>query len=47
MAGAVRQPIDVRSLSDYLKTNLPEIELPITLKQVGLRHRELSTANFR
>ncbi len=36
MAGAVRQPIDVVLLSSFLETNLPEIQLPISLKQVGI-----------
>lgn len=41
MAGAVRQPIDVTSLSKYLATTLPdEIQLPISLKQVGLTQRQ-------
>ena len=34
MAGAVRQPIDVGSLSKYIERNVPEIELPIIVKQV-------------
>lgn len=34
MAGAVRQPIDINSLSKYIEENIPEIELPIYVKQV-------------
>lgn len=34
MAGAVRQPINVASLSAYIEKNVAEIELPISLKQV-------------
>ena len=40
MAGAVRQPIDVGSLSKYLEGHVREIQLPISLKQVGLFHRK-------
>ncbi|MCJ1479774.1 hypothetical protein MMC13_008460 [Lambiella insularis] len=35
MAGPVRQPIDVHSLSRYLEQNNPEIKLPISIKQFG------------
>lgn len=34
MAGAVRQPIDICSLSTYLENNVPEVQLPISIKQV-------------
>ncbi len=34
MAGPVRHPIDVAKLEAYLKTNVPEIELPLQVKQV-------------
>jgi aminoglycoside phosphotransferase (APT) family kinase protein len=34
MAGAVRQPIDVKSLERYIVQNVPEIQLPIDVKQV-------------
>lgn len=37
MAGTIRQPIDVASLSTYLEKNLPDIRLPIGLKQVHPR----------
>ena len=40
MAGAVRQPIDIASLSSYLGKNVHEIQLPISVKQV------LSSADF-
>lgn len=33
MAGAVRQPIDVESLSKYLSLQVPRIKLPIQMKQ--------------
>lgn len=33
MAGAVRQPVDVDSLSTYLGHNVPTIKLPIRIKQ--------------
>ncbi|KAL9098246.1 MAG: hypothetical protein Q9163_006064 [Psora crenata] len=35
MAGAVRQPIDVGTLSRYLEQNVPEIKLPVDVKQFG------------
>ncbi|MCJ1257264.1 hypothetical protein MMC24_005089 [Lignoscripta atroalba] len=35
MAGAVRQPIDVTSLSAYIEKTIPEIKLPISIKQFG------------
>ncbi|KAF9736026.1 hypothetical protein PMIN06_002565 [Paraphaeosphaeria minitans] len=35
MAGAVRQPIDVASLERYISSNVPEIALPIEVKQFG------------
>jgi hypothetical protein len=35
MAGTVRQPINVDSLSKYIEENVPEIELPIIVKQVS------------
>ena len=35
MAGAVRQPIDLGSLGTFIKNNVPEIRLPIELKQFG------------
>jgi hypothetical protein len=35
MAGKVRQPINVEALEDYLHLRVPEIELPIELKQVS------------
>lgn len=34
MAGAVRQPIDVASLSSYIAQRVPDIQLPISVKQV-------------
>ncbi|KAF2132611.1 APH-domain-containing protein [Dothidotthia symphoricarpi CBS 119687] len=35
MAGNVRQPIDVASLERYVEANVPEITLPIDVKQFG------------
>ena len=34
MAGPVRQPIDVAALERYLGEHVPEIELPLDVKQV-------------
>jgi hypothetical protein len=36
MAGAVRQPIDIPSLERYISQNVPEIKVPIDVKQVLL-----------
>ncbi|KAF2498390.1 APH-domain-containing protein [Lophium mytilinum] len=35
MAGVVRQPIDVASLERYISANVPEIQVPIDVKQFG------------
>lgn len=35
MAGPVRQPIDISSLSRYLEEHVPEINLPVTIQQFG------------
>lgn len=35
MAGTVRQPIDIASLERYITTNVPEIVVPIEVKQVS------------
>jgi hypothetical protein len=34
MAGNVRQPIDVASLERYITANVPEIKVPLDVKQV-------------
>jgi hypothetical protein len=34
MAGIVRQPIDIPSLERYISKNVPEIKIPIDVKQV-------------
>lgn len=34
MAGNVRQPIDIASLERYIAANVPEIAVPIDVKQV-------------
>ena len=38
MAGTVRQPINIPSLSSYLEKNVADIKLPIGLKQVLPHH---------
>ncbi|EKD20744.1 putative aminoglycoside phosphotransferase [Drepanopeziza brunnea f. sp. 'multigermtubi' MB_m1] len=35
MAGVVRQPIDVQSLERYIAQNVPQIKVPIDVKQFG------------
>ncbi|KAF2662915.1 APH-domain-containing protein [Lophiostoma macrostomum CBS 122681] len=35
MAGIVRQPIDVASLERYITANVPEIKVPVDIKQFG------------
>jgi hypothetical protein len=35
MAGPVRQPIDVASLAGYIASKIPEIALPLEIKQFG------------
>lgn len=35
MAGPVRQPIDIASLERYIASNVPEIAVPIEVKQFG------------
>lgn len=35
MAGPIRQPIDIEALSKYIDKTVPEIELPIDVKQVN------------
>jgi hypothetical protein len=35
MAGRVRQPIDVGSLERWVSKNVPQIEVPLDVKQVG------------
>jgi hypothetical protein len=34
MAGNVRQPIDIASLERYVAANVPEIQVPLDVKQV-------------
>lgn len=41
MAGAVRQPIDVPSLSDYIGHEVHDIKLPVSIKQVRSQLYEL------
>jgi hypothetical protein len=35
MAGAIRQPIDIAALQRYIEQNVPQIQTPIEVKQVG------------
>ena len=42
MAGSVRHPIDMRALERWIEKNIPEIEVPLQIKQVGEIH--LTTA---
>jgi aminoglycoside phosphotransferase (APT) family kinase protein len=35
MAAAIRQPIDIESLSRFIDRNVPEIKTPIDVKQFG------------
>jgi hypothetical protein len=37
MAGQVRQPIDIASLERYVAANVPEIQVPLDVKQVMRR----------
>lgn len=34
MAGRVRHPIDMRALERWIEKNIPEIEVPLEIKQV-------------
>lgn len=34
MAGRVRHPIDIKSLEAYITKNVPEIQVPLDVKQV-------------
>ena len=36
MAGAIRQPIDLAALERYIDSHVKEIQVPISVKQVGL-----------
>jgi hypothetical protein len=46
MAGAVRQPIDIASLERYISNNVPEIKVPIDVKQVRWLKHEKSWSSF-
>ena len=37
MAGRVRQPIDVKALEAYITKTVPEIKVPLDVKQVSSR----------
>jgi hypothetical protein len=37
MAGRVRQPIDTRGLEAWISRNVPQIEVPLEVKQVRSR----------
>ncbi len=41
MAGRVRHPIDVKALEAYISKNVPEIKVPLDVKQVGGRARSV------
>jgi hypothetical protein len=34
MAGPVRQPIDIKRLEEYISEKVPEISIPLSIKQV-------------
>lgn len=36
MAGAIRQQIDIPALERYIQSNVPQIKVPIEVKQVRL-----------
>jgi hypothetical protein len=36
MAGAVRQPIDIASLERFISSNVPQIKVPVDVKQVRI-----------
>jgi len=36
MAGPVRQPIDIKNLERYISENVPEISIPLSIKQVNI-----------
>lgn len=42
MAGAVRQPIDIAALERYIQQTVPEIKVPIDVKQVRQGSLKLS-----
>jgi hypothetical protein len=35
MAGQIRQPIDIKALEHYITNNVPDIQIPIDVKQVS------------
>lgn len=35
MAGAIRQPIDIASLERFIANNVPDIKVPVDVKQVS------------
>jgi len=35
MAGAIRQPIDIKALERYIEQNVPDIKAPLEVKQFG------------
>jgi hypothetical protein len=37
MAGRIRQPIDTKALERYITDNVPDIQVPIDVKQVSFR----------
>lgn len=45
MAGRVRQPIDIGALEQWISKNVPQIEAPLDVKQVGRVHLAGTTAS--
>jgi len=46
MAGRVRQPIDVGALESWISKNVPQIEVPLDVKQVRARYSRLSPSQL-
>lgn len=46
MAGRIRQPIDIKSLENYLNTHVPEIKTPLDVKQVGAQVASQTASMF-
>ena len=38
MAGRIRQQIDIKALERYITNNVPDIQVPIDVRQVSLPH---------
>ena len=46
MAGRVRQPIDIKALEAYIEKNVPEIKVPLDVKQVGSGSFDASSQSY-